>query len=92
MVKIFTSKDKLYTFKVSECTALKTIDFDFTRGYPIVERKPALFIEWENTKGVKLNALAFAEMPTSNEEFAEMWENEFVWNSDPETMRTVQII
>ena len=92
MTKIFTSNDKLYSFTVTECTVLRTVDFDFTTGREIVERQPALLVEWENTKGVKLNAIAFSQMPTNNHEFNELWEDPNSWTVDYETLCTVEVI
>lgn len=91
MTKTFTSQDKLYTFTATECTVLRTIDFDFAYGREIVERQPALLVEWKNTKGVHLNAIAFSKMPTNNDEFNELWEDPNPWTTDYETLCTVEV-
>ena len=91
MTRTFTSKDKLYTFTVTECTALRTVDFDFSNGREIVERQPALLVEWENTRGVKFNAIAFSEMPANYEEFDMLWCDPLTWITDAETICTVEV-
>lgn len=92
MTRTFMSKDKLYTFTATECTVRRTIDFDFTNGREIVERQPALLVEWENTRGVKLNAIAFSEMPKNDSEFTALWEDPNAWIVDSETLCTVEVI
>ena len=91
MTRTFKSKDKLYTFTATECTVLRTVDFDFTYGREIVERQSALLVEWENSRGLKLNAIGFYKMPTNDDEFEEIFANPNEWTTDYETLRTAVI-
>lgn len=92
MTKTFTSIDKLYIFTATECTVLRTVGFDFSIGREIVERQPALLVEWENSRGVKFNAIAFSKMPKNDSEFDELWGDPNHWTVDYETLCTVEVI
>ena len=89
MTRTFKSKDKLYTFTVTECTVLVTVGFDFSNGREIVERQSALLVEWNGTRGIPLNAIAFHKMPTNDDEFDDIFADPNGWTTDPETLTTV---
>jgi hypothetical protein len=89
MTKTFTID--LTKFTVTECTVKALSDFDPNDGYPIFKRQPALLTEWENSRGVRFNAIAFHEMPQNNDEFDEMWSDPNVWTVDRETLSTVEV-
>lgn len=81
-----------YTFNVTECIVRVFDDFDPDDGTPIVKRKHALLVEWENSRGIPFNAIAFSEMPKNNSEFDELWCDPFPWTTDHDTLCTVEVI
>lgn len=91
MTKTFTTKDKLYTFTVTECTALRIVDFDFGTGEETIERQDAILVEWENTRGEKLTALFFGDMPNNDTEFRYLFEDEMDYSTDPEIMKSIKL-